>query len=97
MIHQMELYFSGIGDAMRLDGVRGACRGQANAIAERARADYAVTAIAATVRVEDGTQAGAAKRPYSSVISDDIDGEFGTSKTSRRAVLARAGHHRGAT
>lgn len=97
MIHQMELYFSGIGDAMRLDGVRGACRARANVIAERARADYAVTGIDATVRVEDGTQTGAAKRPYSSVMSDDVAGEFGASKTSRRAVLARAANQRGAS
>lgn len=95
MIRQMELYFSGIGDAMRLDGVRRACRTQADTIAERARADNAVTGIAADVRVEEGEQAGAARRPYARIVSDDVAGEFGTSKTSRRAVLSRAANQKG--
>lgn len=84
--------YAGIGEVMRLPKVRAALRSQAGGIAAKARSLDAAEGGDATISVEEGTRPRG--RPYARAVSDDADGEFGTSKTARRRVLGRAANIR---
>lgn len=93
MAWRMTLNFGRIGDAMREPGVRAAIHDQARAIAARARSLDAAEGGNASIGVSSGTNAR--NRPYSRITSNDVGGEFGTSKTSRRRTLGRAAEQGG--
>lgn len=70
--------------------VRAALRAEANRIAGRARQIEASESDGdqASITVREGVRPRG--RAYANVESDDVDGEFGTSKTERRRTLGRA-------
>jgi hypothetical protein len=80
--------YEGIGEVMRLPQVRAALRKQAEGIAARARSLDRSEGGDATISVVEGTRPRG--RAFARVVSDDVDGEFGTSKTARRRTLGRA-------
>lgn len=68
--------------------VRTALRTQAALIASRARQIDSSEGGGATIVIVDGVRPSG--RAYANVVSDDADGEFGTSRTARRRTLGRA-------
>lgn len=68
--------------------VRAALRAKAAQVAARARQIDASEGGGATITVEEGIRPGG--RAYANVVSDDADGEYGTSRTARRRTLGRA-------
>lgn len=83
---RVELYYDGIGEAMRLNRVREALSRQAEGITRRARGLSEGTG--ATVYTESGTRPKG--RPYARTVSDAVEAEHGTATTPRRRILARA-------
>lgn len=71
-----------------LPAVRTALRTQAALIASRARQIDQSEGAASTITIVDGIRPGG--RAYANVVSDNVDGEYGTSKTARRRTLGRA-------
>jgi hypothetical protein len=80
--------YEGIGAVMRLPQVRRALRAQADRVAARARSIDASEGGNARITVVEGTRPKG--RAFARVVSDDVDGEFGSSKTARRRTLGRA-------
>lgn len=93
MAWRMTLNFGAIGDAMRQQGVRNALNNQARGIAARARSLDSAEGGNASIGVSSGTNGR--NRPFARITSNDVGGEFGTSKTSRRRVLGRAAEQGG--
>lgn len=87
-IRRLTINFGGVGDAMRLPGVRAAVRREAEQLSNRADAINTAEGVEARTSVETGTRPTG--RPYSRVTSTAADAEFGTSRTARRRVLGRA-------
>lgn len=83
---RIELYYDGIGAAMRLSPVRTALRRQAESITARARG--LSENPNATITTESGTRPRG--RPYARTVSDAVEEEWGSAKTPRRRTLARA-------
>jgi hypothetical protein len=93
MARRMTINFGAIGDAMRQQGVRDAIHDHARAIASRARSIDAAEGGNASIGVSSGTNGRG--RPYSRITSNDVGGEFGSSKTARRRTLGRAAEQGG--
>lgn len=74
--------------ASRVSAVQAALREKADQIASRARQIDSGEGGKARITVREGIRPGG--RAYADVVSDDVDGEFGTSKTARRRTLGRA-------
>ena len=74
--------------AMQSDKVRTALAARADQIATRARAIADDEEVEVTITRKDGTRPKG--RPYSRVTSDNVDAEWGTSKTRRSRILGRA-------
>ncbi len=72
----------------QLAPVRSGLRSAATRIAGRARQIDSSEGGAARISVVDGIRPGG--RAYANVVSDDVGGEFGSSKVSRRRTLGRA-------
>lgn len=72
----------------QVSAVRTALHTQAALIAARARQIDSSEGGRSTIRIVDGIRPGG--RAYSNVVSDNVDAEFGTSKTARRRTLGRA-------
>jgi hypothetical protein len=85
---RVTLSYQGIGAAMRVPKVRAALREQANRIAARARSLDSAEGGDARITVQEGTRPRG--RSFARVVSDDVEGEFGSSKTARRRTLGRA-------
>lgn len=74
--------------ASRVQAVRTALHTQAALIASRARQIDSSEGGKSVIKIVDGIRPGG--RAYSNVESNNVAGEYGTSKTARRRTLGRA-------
>lgn len=88
MAVRVELYYDGIGDVMRMNQVRAALHTHASGIAGRARGLSEGERVTSSIATESGTRPKG--RSYARVVSDAVHAEFGSAKTPRRRLLARA-------
>lgn len=73
---------------MQSEPVRAALRAKAQDVKGRADSIAATEDVEARFWTEEGTRPKG--RSYARVLCDNVDQEFGTSKTARRRILARA-------
>lgn len=74
--------------AMQSQTVRAAVAARADRIASRAKKIAQDEEVDVTITRTDGTRPKG--RPFSRVTSDNVDAEWGTSKTSRSRIMGRA-------
>ena len=76
--------------AMQSEGVRQKLIERANRIKAKAQAIASTEGVEGTFEVRTGVRPKG--RPFASVHCDNVDQEFGTSKTARSRILGRAAH-----
>lgn len=77
-----------IEEAMRSKAVRDGLAAKADKVAAAAKSIASAEAPKTEITREDGTRPKG--RPYSRVLSSDMDGEWGTAFTEQRRILGRA-------
>lgn len=88
MSGSFEISYEFIQKAAQQPGVRKAVHKKAEQIGRRAQGLADSEKVPMRVSVESGTRPGG--RPYSNVVGDNAEQEWGSSKTAKRRILGRA-------
>lgn len=85
---EIEISYEYIQQAAQHADVRKRTEELAESVASRARGLASGEGVEMEVTVESGTRPGG--RPFSNVVGDNPDQEFGSSRSARRRILGRA-------
>lgn len=85
---EIEISYEYIQQAAQHADVRKRTEELAESIASGARGLSSAEGVEMGVQVQSGTRPGG--RPFSNVVADNPDQEFGSSRTARRRILGRA-------